>query len=262
MIPRTIAVTGGEGYLGHHVSEYLGADRFSRRSGFDVTKQEDCERLRGYDFIVHMAALVDKSDKQPEEVFKVNAEGTMNISRVLRQGQVLIVASTKEVYNPESAYDYSKIIAETYAQYWRKRNGFRLGIFRLSTTYAPSTNGRTFVNNIVESVRDERDIKLIADGQIGRDFLYVEDLARAFELFANSGLGDEVFNIGGGQENHATIRELITIAERVTGKTARLVNSDEQPRGQRDFVTDIDYIKERIGWNPRICLEGGIRRIV
>jgi nucleoside-diphosphate-sugar epimerase len=152
---KPIMVTGGSGYLGTFVRRYFDADDFSRRSGWDICSPEHAKRAADYNAIIHMAASVDKRVEAADRCFEVNVGGTLNILRNLRRDQTLILISTKEVYgrraanlelvdencptsfDDHNAYDWSKWLAEQYSEYYAYRVGARLGIFRLSTCFAP-----------------------------------------------------------------------------------------------------------------------------
>jgi len=256
-----VAVVGGEGYLGHHLCKYFSADSLSRRNGFDITDSGIVNRLGEYEVIMHMAALVDKSEKKPEEVFRVNSGGTLNIVRNLKPHQTLIFASTKEVHNPEDAYSFSKAIAEQYVEYFAKHNGFKAGIFRLATTYAPPTNGKTFVNKFVDMVKGGQQINLAMKGQQVRDFLYVDDLADAFERFIESDLRFGVWDIGGGNKNSFNFLDFVNLIGQVSGKSPVVSFSDEPVRGQVSYVTDLEKISRDLTWSPSTSLRKGLELI-
>lgn len=254
-------VIGGNGYLGHHVTKYFNADSLSRKTGFDVTTPNLKERLNKYDVVIHMGALVDKSEKQPEEVFRVNADGTRNIVKYLNPNQIFIFTSTKEVHTPSDSYGLSKLIGEEYIKYFSKHIGFRSGIFRLSSTYAPPTNGSSFVNYFVRTIKEEGDLSLLMKGKQMRDFLYVDDLSRAFEAFINSNVKSQTYEIGGGRKNSATILGLVKIIEEITGKKAKINFSDKQVIGQLNYITDLQDIKSELDWKPKIGIKEGIKKI-
>lgn len=256
-----IAVLGGTGYLGYYVSKFFDAEPLSRRTGFDITDQEQCYQLQNYDVVIHMAALIDKSEGQPNEVFRVNAQGTLSVVRTLKKGHILIFTSTKEVYDLGDAYALSKVTAEKYINYYAKHNGFRAGIFRLSTTYAPPTNGSNFVNFFLKSIQEGTEISLLMEGKQRRDFLYVDDLSRAFERFIDLEASG-VYDIGGGGDKSTTILGLIKIIENVVGKKANLSFSNEPVRGQIHYVTDLSRISKELDWQPKVSIAEGIKKIV
>lgn len=257
-----IVVIGGHGYLGAHVARYFKAPALSRNNGFDVTNRSLMQKLQDYDVIIHMAAKVDKTDKTPREVFRINAEGTKNIASSLQQRQTLILTSTKEVHTPGDSYSYSKLEAEKLAKECSQCNGFRLGIFRLSTTYAPPSNGSGFVNYFVECIKKGKELQLLMEGKQIRDFLYVDDLSLAFERFIKSSLQNGVWDIGGGKKNSTTILGLTGIISQVVNKLPRIKFSSNPVRGQMNYITPLKGIKKDLEWAPTISLEEGIKKII
>lgn len=257
-----IVVLGGTGYLGYYVTKYFKAIPFSRKTGFDITNKEQCQKLRDYDVIIHMAALVDKSDKQPNEVFRVNAQGTLNVVQALRVGQILIYTSTRDVYAGQDAYAVSKLISDKYVSYYANYSGFKAGVFRLSTTYAPPTNGSNFINFFVKSVQEGTKISLLMEGRQKRCFLYVDDLSRAFEKFIDSGRTHEIYDIGGGEDNSTTILGLVRIIEDIVGKKAEINFSKENVKGTIHYIAYLSQISENLNWQPKVSIVEGIRKLI
>ncbi len=154
-----ILVTGGSGFLGTHICKYFGADDFSRRSNFDLLNLQNAAIVEDYNVVIHLAAALDKRAENAEQVFLTNVEGTVNLLRAMPENSVFIFASTKDVYGrfadnyaqvPEtcptvysgqSALEWSKLIAERYVEFYAHARNFRSCIFRLSTVYAPTSEG-------------------------------------------------------------------------------------------------------------------------
>src|SRR6476469_1853948 len=178
-----VLVTGGSGYLGTHVRRFFDADDLSRRSGGDLFDPDDLARVRDYDLVIHLAAELSKSSKDAEKVFRTNVDGTVNLLRHVREDAVFIFASTKDVYGrfadnfsevPETCpttysgqapLEWSKLIAERYVEYYANAGKFRSCIFRLSTVYAPRSEGNKpgFVGHYAQAINLGEPIKLPAD---------------------------------------------------------------------------------------------------
>lgn len=277
-----VMVTGGSGYLGTHVRRRLEADSLSRRNGIDIRKSAGLGLLAGYDAVVHMAANLDKSPGAADDCFAVNVQGTLNVLAHLRPGQIFVFASTKDVYgkhalhrrlvseacptsfNGQAAYEWSKLIAEKYVEYHSQRLDLRTAIFRLSTTYAPLSEGNagSFVNFFARAVRDGIPIRLKARGRQVRDLLHVNDLSDAIRKFFRSGVPGGIFNIGGGPDNRTTLIELVNTLSALIGKDPVLKLSPEKETGQMRYVSDIRKAQRTLNWSPRIGLKRGLKTVI
>lgn len=277
-----ILVTGGSGYLGTHICRFFAADDFSRRSGRDILDPEALGIVGEYDVVIHLAALLDKNHENAEAVFQTNVEGTRNILRHLRNDAVFIFASSKDVYGrfadnyPEvneqcpviysgqPPLEWSKLIAERYIEYYAARMGFRSCIFRLSTVYAPLSNGNIpgFVGAFAEAINLGEPIDLPDSGRPIRDLLYVDDFAAACEQFINSVIARGLYNLGGGRENAVSLNELVDLMEDVSGLQAiRNHSTDASGVVPRRYVTDYSLANTELGWKPKIDLRTGIARL-
>ena len=277
-----IVVTGGRGYLGTHIRRNLKADSLSRRDGADILKPAALGLLPQYDAVVHLAAHLDKRPQAAERCFAVNAQGTRNVLKSLRPDQVFVFASTKDVYGNhtlrrrtvnekcptsfvgQSAYEWSKLIAEKYVQYYAHRLNLRTIILRLSTTYAPLSEGNkgTFINFIAHAIRCGTPIRLKAHGRQVRDLLHVDDLADAVKRCLHSEVSGEIFNIGGGPDNTTTLAGLADILSSLIGKDPVLELSAEKETGQMRYVSDIRKIERALHWIPRISLKRGLKTVL
>jgi nucleoside-diphosphate-sugar epimerase len=277
-----ILVTGGSGFLGTHVREYFGADDFSRRNNLDLLNLQDASVVEDYDVVIHLAAELDKSPDNAESVFLTNVEGTINILRSMREDSVFIFASTKDVYgrfadnyrevaencptlySGQSALEWSKLIAERYVEFYAHQNRFRACTFRLSTVYAPNSDGNTpnFVSAYAESLNTGEPLRLPANGTPKRDLLHVKDFARACEAFTDSVIRHGLYNLGGGRENALTLRELVAKMEEVSGLQAVIDEINPAPApSPLNYVTDLNLIKQELDWKPQISLNDGLKSL-
>ncbi len=277
-----ILVTGGSGFLGTHIREYFGADDFSRRSNLDILNLQDAQTVEEYDAVIHLAATLDKSPEAAEEVFLTNVEGTINILRSMREDAVFIFASTKDVYgrfadnyrevpencptlyNGQTALEWSKLIAERYVEFYARQNKFRSCIFRLSTVYAPASEGNApnFVTNYADLINQGEPLRLPANGLPRRDLLYVEDFALACESFIDSIIRYGLYNLGGGAKNTLSLRELVAKMEEVSGCQAVIDEENPLPAPvPMNYVSDLTLVGQELDWQPEIGLDEGLRKL-
>ena len=277
-----IVVTGGSGYLGTHVRRWFDAEDLSRRSGRDVLNLQDATLVRDADIVIHLAAHLDKSDESAGQTFLTNVDGTVNLLREMKQDAAFIFASTKDVYGrfadaysevPESCpttyagqspLEWSKLIAERYIEYYANARKFRSCIFRLSTVYAPPSEGNTpsFVGHYVDAVNKGKPLRLQDGGTPRRDIMHVDDLCRACSAFADSIIQHGLYNLGGGSKNALTLRELVSKIEDVSGLQAVI---DEEPGLPPpvpvNYVSDLSLVTQELGWLPEVSVEDGLKTL-
>jgi CDP-paratose 2-epimerase len=282
-----VLVTGGSGYLGTHICRHLKArrlkvDSLSRREGFDILKPASLGFLSRYDAIVHLAANLDKSPGAANQCFAVNVQGTLNILKKLHRNQIFLFTSTKDVYGNhtlrrryvnencptkfagQGAYEWSKLIAERYVEYYAQCLKLRPTILRLSTTYAPLTEGNkgSFVNFFARSIEHGTPIRLKARGRQVRDLLHVNDLADAIERCLHADISGEIFNVGGGPENATTLAGLVDLLSSLIGKDPVVQKSAEKEAGQMRYISDLRKMEHTLKWKPRTGLVQGLKTIL
>jgi nucleoside-diphosphate-sugar epimerase len=277
-----VLVTGGSGFLGTYVRRFFNADDFSRRTGFDVLNLNDAQTVADYDVVIHLAAYLDKSPESAEQCFLVNVEGTVNLLRAMSPNAVFIFASTKDVYGhfaddfaevPEScrtdfhgqnALEWSKLVAEKFVEFYANEKNFRSCIFRLSTVYAPLSEGNepNFVTHYAEAVKFGTPVLLPLAGEPIRDILYVEDFARACRAFVDSEIVHGFYNLGGGRANALSLRELLANLEELAGAQAVILPEAAPAPVPINYVTDLTKINDELNWQPRIPLLDGLRSLL
>ncbi len=277
-----ILVVGGSGFLGTHVLKFFGADNFSRRAGLDLLNMQDVQIAQEYDVVIHLGAILDKSDAAAEEVFLTNVEGTVNLLRVMKEDSVFIFASTKDVYGrfagnfdevPEtcqtlysgqSALEWSKLIAEHYVDFYAHKNKFRSCIFRLSTVYAPMSEGNSpnFVTHYADLINKGEPIRLPGNGTPRRDLLHVDDFSKACRAFTDSIIRHGLYNLGGGRKNTVSLRELIERIERVSGYNAVIDEENPLPAPfPMNYISDLSRVTQELDWKPEISIDDGLRTL-
>jgi len=277
-----VLVTGGSGYLGTHIRRFFNADNMSRRWGLDVLVKDDVARVSDYDVVIHLAAELDKSPDASERVFRTNVEGTVNLLREMKEGSAFILASTKDVYgrfagtfetvnescptiySGQSALEWSKLIAERYVDYYANTGKFRACIFRLSTVYAPRSNGNTqgFVGHYANAINMGERIRLPGGGAPVRDILHVDDFSAACQAFIDSAIRYGLYNLGGGPANAMTLSELVAKLEEVSGLQAVIDAENPLPDPvPKNYVSDISLASHELGWRPEVGMEDGLRTL-
>ena len=200
----------------------------------------------------------------------------------MRDGAAFIFASTKDVYGPfpdnyrevpescptlfagQAALEWSKLIAERYVEFYSNTGKFRSCIFRMSTVFAPLSEGNTpnFVGHYVDCINKGIPFPLASDGKPVRDLLHVDDFSNACAAFGESIIKRGLYNIGGGSANAVSLSSLVETLEDVSGLQAVIDPKSEMPDPRPlNYVTDLSFISHELGWSPRIGLSEGLKTL-
>ena len=228
----------------------------------------------------------------PIKTMKVSVAGAINmLGMAKRTGARILQASTSEVYgdptpehhpqtesyrgnvNPigvRACYDEGKRAAETlFFDYWRQ-NQVDIRVVRIFNTYGPRMHpydGRVVTNFIVQALRGE-DLTLYGDGSQTRSFCFCDDLVDVIMAMMNndpaSGQPEDAFvgpvNIGNPGE--FTIKQLAEKVIELVGSDSKLVTLPLPKDDPLQRKPDITLAKEKLGWEPKVKLEEGLRRTI
>jgi CDP-glucose 4,6-dehydratase len=240
-------------------------------------------RSNGVDSVFHLAAqaIVGDANASPLPTFQTNIEGTWVLLEACREAGVerVVVASSDKAYGsheelpytedsalqPAFPYDVSKAATDLIARsYWHT---YRLpvAVTRFANLYGGGDrNFSRLIPETVTAVLDGRRPIIRSDGSPERDFLYVEDAARAYLAIAES-LGEvagDAFNAGWGRPH--PVREVVElICELGPADVEPDYRGAGTPGGEIDRqYLDSTKIRERIGWEPAVDLREGIGRTI
>jgi CDP-glucose 4,6-dehydratase len=237
------------------------------------------------DAVFHLAAqtIVGTASASPVPTFQTNIEGTWTLLEACRGAGVerIVVASSDKAYGPHDElpytegaalqpiypYDVSKAAADLIARsYWHT---YRLpvAVTRFANLYGGGDlNFSRLIPEAVTAVLDGRRPVIRSDGSPERDFLYVEDAARAYLAIARAlpggGAAGEAFNAGWGEPH--SVREVLELICEIGGSN---LEPDFQRAGVPPAEIDRQYldstkIREITGWEPLVDLREGIERTI
>jgi UDP-glucose 4-epimerase len=170
---------------------------------------------------------------------------------------------------PAALYGASKVIGEQLCRIYRAQSGLDFVALRYSTVYGErqhyrSTNALYIIDAYDRCARGERPV-LYGDGSETKDFVYVGDVARANLLAMASQVSGEAINIAGGKA--LTVRFLAETVIRLAG-VAVTPEYRQAPAGgfritaDAPFHYDITKARRLLGWEPQVCIEEGISRLI
>ena len=235
------------------------------------------------DFILHFASPASPPDylKYPIQTLKVGALGTHNALGIARRKKaVFVLASTSEVYGdplvnpqgesywgnvnpvgPRGVYDEAKRFAEAIALAYFREHGVNIKIARIFNTYGPRMrpeDGRVIPNFITQALMN-RPVTVYGNGRQTRSYCYIDDLVRGIEKLMHSRLNQPV-NLG--NPNEMTVFSLAKTVLSLTGSKSRIVYKGLPEDDPKRRCPDITLAKTKLGWEPKVKLEEGLRNTV
>lgn len=246
------------------------------------------------DYVAHFAAEshVDRSIREPEIFAKTNVLGTVNLLNcaksawetedVWKDGVKFLHVSTDEVYgslgetgyfmettplDPHSPYSSSKAGSDLMVKAYHDTYKMPVNITRCSNNYGPFQFPEKLIPLIINNCLQLKDLPIYGDGLNIRDWLYVEDHAKAIDMVINNGRLGEVYNVGGHNER-TNIQIVDTVIkymnENIESKvTENLKKFVEDRKGHdRRYGIDASKIKEELGWYPETTFEVGIVKTI
>jgi UDP-glucuronate decarboxylase len=219
----------------------------------------------------------------PVQTTKTSVHGAINMLGLAKRTRARILqASTSEVYGdpeihpqtedywgrvnpigPRSCYDEGKRCAETLFFDYQRQHNVDIKVVRIFNTYGPRmlpNDGRVVSNFIVQALRGEP-ITLYGDGLQTRSFCYVDDLIEGLVRMMETPQGFYgPLNLGNPVE--FTIRELAEKVLALTGSKSRIERKPLPQDDPRQRQPDIGQAKSKLGWQPQVPLEDGLKETV
>jgi UDP-glucuronate 4-epimerase len=289
-------VTGAAGFIGSQLAEHLqaqghevvGVDCFTdyydvalkeeNASALDVERFDLAERdldLGGVDGVFHLAG--QPGVRSFGDVFDDYTHHNLLASRrvfdvAARAGVRVVFASSSSIYGdaewyptaedtpprPISPYGVTKLGSEHLAYAYAKGFGLDVVTLRYFTVYGPRQRPDMAFARIVGALAAGRPFELYGDGHQSRAFTFVADAVDASITAMERAASGTVYNIGGGAE--ATMREAISVLERVAGRELELVVRPRAKGDVRRTAPDTSRAERDLGWRAEWSLEDGLKR--
>lgn len=251
----------------------------------DLALMEGVAQSADYVFnLAGQASYVD-SDRDPFTDLEINCRGHLSVLDACRRSgrrPKVVFASSRFVYgliqyNPVdenhpfhclSIYGIHKLTGEKYHRFYYDAYGIPTVSLRIANPYGPRQQMKHslygIVNWFIRLALDGKPLTIYGDGAQLRDYIFVEDLARALVAVAlTPGTDGETYNVGCGIGT--TFRDMVElIAAEIPGTTVTFVAwpPDRASMETGDYVTDIKKLCAATGWRPTVTLKEGIKRTI
>jgi UDP-glucose 4-epimerase len=294
-------ITGGAGFIGSYITKALLEEghNITVIDNLNTGKEENLELVKdqinfvkgnildnelleeittNVDGVFHQAALASVQDSfsKPEEYHDVNVNGTENILKLAKKNDFKVVyASSSSVYgnperipivesdskNPINPYAETKLRKEELAVKYAKMGVKVIGLRYFNVFGRGQSKEYAGVLKLfLERIRDELPPKINGDGTQFRDFVYVKDVVDANIMSMKSEVNHEFFNVG--TNTSITILDLAKTIIEFSGLDIEPVFGPALKGDVMKTIADINLIKEKIGWEPKVMLKDWIKEIV
>ncbi|MGB1039324.1 MAG: dTDP-glucose 4,6-dehydratase [Flavobacteriales bacterium] len=262
----------------------------------DIVDEEfinDLFKNNKFDGVVHLAAEshVDRSISNPTEFIKTNVMGTINLLNAAKaswgndfDNKVFYHISTDEVYgslgdegffventpyDPRSPYSSSKASSDHLVRAYFHTYGLPIKISNCSNNYGSHHFPEKLIPLMINNIQQNKPLPVYGAGLNVRDWLWVNDHARAIDVIFHKGIVGETYNIGGNNEwtNIDLVKLLCSIMDKKLGRTEgeseKLITyvTDRAGHDMR-YAIDASKIKRELGWEPSITFEEGLDKTV
>ena len=257
--------------------KFVKGDIADREFIFDLFKKEK------FDVVVNFAAEshVDRSIEDPEIFVKTNVMGTTTLLDACKEFGIKRYhqVSTDEVYgdlpldrpdlffteetplHTSSPYSSSKASADLFVLAYHRTFGLPVTISRCSNNYGPFQFPEKLIPLLINNCLEHKNLPVYGDGMNIRDWLFVEDHAKAIDMVINNGRIGEVYNVGG--HNERTNLEVVKTILKALGKPESLIKfvSDRKGHDMR-YAIDPTKLETELGWKPKYTFDTGIPQTI
>jgi nucleoside-diphosphate-sugar epimerase len=297
-------VTGGAGFIGSAITRRLLAEGAGRvvvidnlltghesnleeiRSRIDLQRadirnyDEIAPILRGAAAVFHEAAIpsVPRSIDDPVPSHEVNADGTFNVLRAAKEGQVgrVIYAASSSAYGdtavlpkveemtprPKSPYALQKLLGEYYCNIFTGVYGLETVAIRYFNVYGPRQDPGSPYSGVLslfmKAALERTAPTILGDGEQSRDFTYVDDVAELNMKAARAkGVAGKIYN--GGNGGRITLNQAWALLQKIEGIDIPAVYGPPRAGDVRDSQADTTLAVNELGHAPRYSFEEGLR---
>ena len=246
------------------------------------------------DGIIHLAAEshVDRSIKDPFTFAQTNVMGTLSLLQAAKaawdgafEGKRFYHISTDEVYGalsmdgtlfteetkyrPHSPYSAAKASSDHFVRAFHDTYGLPTVVTNCSNNYGPYQFPEKLIPLFINNIRHRKPLPVYGRGENVRDWLYVEDHARAIDVIFHRGRTGDTYNIGGFNEwkNIDLVKVLVRTTDRLLGRAEGedldlITHVADRAGHDLRYAIDSSKLQRELGWEPSLQFEEGIEKTV
>ena len=258
----------------HNLTALLSETRFSFIES-NLLRSDLSALLRGATYVFHLAGQPGVRASWGKEFTRYTDNNIVATQLLLEAAKGLalskfVYASTSSVYGdtddlpmredgftrPVSPYGATKLAAEHLCHLYWKAFSVPTVSLRFFTVYGPRQRSDMFFHLFLRALSRGDEVPLFDDGEQTRDFTFCDDIVDGIIAAASYPGRGEIFNLGGGSE--IRLINAIHLAERITGRKAKLQRFDRQMGDVRRTRARLDQAHDKLGYVPKIDLEQGL----
>jgi dTDP-glucose 4,6-dehydratase len=262
----------------------------------DITDEQSVNNLfeqYRFDAVIHLAAEshVDRSIMDPLAFVRTNVLGTVVLLNACRNfwknqyaGKLFYHVSTDEVYgslgesgffteetpyDPHSPYSASKASSDHFVMAYHDTYGLPVVMSNCSNNYGSHHFPEKLIPLMINNIKNKKPLPVYGKGENVRDWLYVEDHARAIDTIFHTGKQGESYNVGGFNEwkNIDLVKLLCRIMDqklgRAAGESEQLITYvTDRPGHDLRYAIDATKLHKELGWSPSLQFEEGLEKTV
>lgn len=236
--------------------------------------------LSGVEVVYHLVCTMHPKTSNDHPIYDVesNVVNTLGVLQACRDAGIrrfVFISSGGTVYGvpqmlpieethptePICSYGITKLMIEKYLHLYHVLYGLDYMILRTANVYGEGQDphqGQGAVAAFLGCISQGRSIEVWGDGSVIRDYIHVEDIARALLMAAEQTPKDRILNVGSA--TGISLKELIHLIKGITGKEITVNYGPGRPFDIPEVVLDTRRIREQMGWQPKVMIHDGLER--
>ena len=292
-----VLVTGGSGFIGRNIVKVL-KEQGNEVGSLDIKEKNSvadyhitCDirnrhmvekALKGIDHVFHLAAVTSPPEFEnlTGEGYEVNVIGTYNVLEASAKNNVkrVILASSSSIYGDIKRAAVETLLPETYSNFYpmtKRINEMTARLIseydletislRYFNTYGVGENSKGDYSSVIwkfmDAIRNSKKPTIFGDGRQSRDFIYVDDTARASVLAMKNGAPGEAYNVGTGRTT-----DFNTIFQIVKEEMGYQDAAEYAPNPLKSYqmftLADITKAKEELKFEPKFGIRDGVKKMI